>query len=258
MKYASLLLVLLVLSCSPKKIVKDDNNSKPFDKTAIATEFISLVKKNDKDAIAKRTLYPLNRQHPLPEVVNKQDFLIRYEEIFDANFRNMIANSDPSKDWEEVGSRGIMFDNGKLWVDFNGQLFAVNYQSETEKEKISISLTEKNKHLHPSIRVFEKAILEMETKSFKIRIDDLGDYKYRYTAWTTDKKESDKPFLVLQEGTQMRDGSGGNHFFSWDNGPRRYEVYVIVLGANDSPPAMLNVYEGLDKLIEEDAIEFKN
>ena len=258
MKHILPLLFIFLFSCSQKPLVKNDNNSKPFDKIALAKEFINLVKKNDKKAIANRILYPLNRQHPLSEVQNKADFLKRYDEIFDANFRNMIATSDPKKDWDDVGSKGIMFKRGKLWIDFSGQLFAVNYQSEIEKEKAAAILMEENRHLHSSVRIFEKPVLEMETKSFKIRVDNVGDYNYRYTSWTPDQEFSEEPFLILKNGKMMNDGSGGNHFYSWDNGPRRYEVYVIVLGANDSPPAVLNVYEGVKKVIEEGANEFKN
>ena len=258
MKHILPFLALFIFSCSPKPLVKNDDNSKPINKEAIISEFIQLVKKNDKKAISKRILYPLNRKHPLPDVNNNEEFLNRYDEIFDANFREKIANSDLKKDWDDVGSRGIMFNRGKLWIDFSGQLFAVNYQSEVEKNKAAAILMEQNKHLHPSVRVFEKPVIEMETKSFKIRVDNLGDYNYRYTSWTPDQEFNKEPFLILKNGKMMNDGSGGNHFYSWENGPRRYEVYVIVLGANDSPPAVLNVYEGVKKVIEEGAKEFKN
>ncbi len=257
MKNYLLFIPLLVFtSCSPK-LVKNDNNSASYDELTLVEQFVSLVKNDDRKKLSGKVLYPLPRTHPLLPVADKQDFLNRYDEILDADFRQMIVSSDPVKDWESVGAKGIMFNRGKLWLDFSGSLFAVNHQSEAEKAQIAEIMIGQNLDLHESVRVYEKAILELKTKSYQVRIDNLGSYNYRYTAWSINKDTKEEPDLILKEGQKHYEGSGGNSRYEFKNGKYRYEVFIIRLGANDSPPAILNVYEGDKKIVSEDAVFFK-
>ncbi len=56
----------------------------------------------------------------------------------------MIISSNINESWSAVGWRGIMFKNGELWIDYDGKIIAVNYQSAFERNKIK-KLTEKDK-----------------------------------------------------------------------------------------------------------------
>ena len=87
--------------------------------------------------------------------------------------------------------------NGDLWLDRDGGIIAVNYQSKVET-KTREELIAKEKHnLYKSIKVFKETICVLETKQYRIRIDDLGDWDYRYTSWHLKDKMSDKPYLLL-------------------------------------------------------------
>ena len=48
----------------------------------------------------------------------------------------------------------------------------------------------------------------------------------------------------------MFDGSGGNHYYDFNNGVYKYRCYVIVLGKKDSPPGQLEVYKNEVLLLE--------
>jgi hypothetical protein len=209
---------------------------------------IDCLKKNKKEQIAEMISYPLAREYPVPSIKNKQDFILRFNEIFDDTLKRLIITSKPATDWSEMGWRGIMLFQGDVWMDFEGRLIAINYQSKTEKEiKERLIATEKSK-LHFSLVNFKKPVYILETAKFRIRIDDLSENNYRYASWPISKSMSEKPDLVLNNGQLIFDGSGGNHRIEFKNAGYVYECSIIVLGEDDSPPAMLTIYKG-DKAI---------
>jgi len=222
-------------------------------------EDISLIKsafkQQDKKAIATFISYPLGREFPIPAIQNEAELVSRFDEVFDKKFIELIANSDLDKDWSMMGWRGIMFSSGKLWLDSNNKIRAITYQSSKEKE-IKASLIEKQKQtLHQSLRVYKKPILEWKTSKFHIRIDDLGDYNYRYSSWSIDKQTRDKPDLILENGKMVFEGSGGNHHYSFSNGKYIYRCYVSVIGNGKSAPGILDVFKGKEHILSDDVIE---
>ncbi len=267
------ILLLLIFSCS-KKISKStaaenaaetSKTNTPIEKEIelspdqkVVFDFIQLVKNNEKEKLSERVRFPLSREHPLPEIKNKKEFLARYDEVFDKPFKTVIQNSDPIKDWSTVGSRGIMLQSGKLWLTSSGKLIAVNYQSNAEKIRKEELIKQDRQGLHASIQTFEEPVLSMETKKFKIRIDDLGDYNYRYASWSIEKSMESKPDLIVENGDFVPDGSGGNHYYEFKNGQYRYVCYVIVLGERDSPPAVLQVYQGKKLILDQNAVSLQN
>lgn len=251
------LLLILFVSCSQKQPVRNDNNDKPIKVEKLVKQFKKIIGNNDKEKLSRQILYPLNREHPLPEVVDKEDFLKRYDEIFDIDFRNVILNSK-QEEWETVGSRGLMFDNGSLWLDFSGRVFAVNYQSKAEKQKATILLDRQATEIHESLKHFEKPVLELETARFKVRIDDMGDYHYRYASWSEESLTTEEPDLVLTGGEIQYQGSGGDYLFEFKNGEYRYVVMTNKMGPNGSAPAMLKIYYRDKETLTNDAIKFKD
>ena len=222
-------------------------------------EDISLIKsafkQQDKKAIATFISYPLGREFPIPAIKNEAELVNRFDEVFDKKFIELIANSDLDKDWSMMGWRGIMFSSGKLWLDSDNKIRAITYQSSKEKE-IKASLIEKQKQtLHQSLRVYKKPILEWKTSKFHIRIDDLGDYNYRYSSWSIDKQTRDKPDLILENGKMVFEGSGGNHHYSFSNGKYIYRCYVSVLGNSKSAPGILDVFKDKEHILSDDVIE---
>jgi hypothetical protein len=231
--------------------------------TAAATKHISIVKPvvaafkaGDKATIAKRVHYPLKRKAPLQTIENEQMFIEKFEQIFDKQFVEEIANSNIRHDWEMMGWRGIMFDSGKLWLDFDGSIWAVPYESEAEKARREALIDEQKQALHKSLREFTKPILTWQTKKHLIRIDELADHQYRYAAWNRDQSMQDEPSLVITGGTLSFDGSGGNHFYTFTNNGYRYVCHVTALGTEHSPSGLLEVFKNNVQILSEPVLSY--
>lgn len=216
-------------------------------------KFIDNVKNNKKEAVAGMITYPFGREYPIPVIKNKAEFVKRYDQIFDATLKNEIIKSNPAKDWSEVGWRGIMLGSGDIWIDTDGRLITINYQSKTEEAlKNKLIAAEKGK-LHPSIAKFKAPVYILETSKFRIRIDDLGKDNYRYASWSIKQSMSEKPDLVISNGKWIAEGSGGNSKFDFKKGAFLYECYIIVLGTSESPPATLTIYQNDKEILSQNA-----
>ena len=219
---------------------------------AVST-FISYFKSSNKEKLAATINFPLEREYPIPDIKNKQEFLKRFNEIFDYSLIKMIMTSNPSGDWSAMGWRGIMFSDGKVWLDYDGKLIAVNYQSEFEKKRWKeLVQTDKN-NLHESVKNFERPVYLLETTKYRIRIDDLGDCGYRYSSWSIKSKMSDKPDLVIMNGEFIQEGSGGNCTYEFKNGEYVYDCSIIIIGEENSPPALLTIFKDAKEILSQKA-----
>ncbi|WP_347051375.1 hypothetical protein [Flavobacterium olei] len=217
------------------------------------SKFISDVKSGNKEAISKQINYPLKRDYPIPSINNKTDFLKRYNEIFDTVLIGKIIKSDPVKDWSEMGWRGIMLNQGDLWMDTDGKITAVNYQSVVEKKKKNSLIASQKKAVNSKIATFKEPVAVLETSKFRIRIDDLGNNNYRYASWSVKKKMTEAPDLIIEKGVFTADGTGGNHHYKFKKGNFRYECHFIVLGEKDSPQAILIIYQSGKEILSQNA-----
>ncbi|MBB4800870.1 hypothetical protein HNP37_000909 [Flavobacterium nitrogenifigens] len=217
------------------------------------SKFISEVKNGDKEAISKRIKFPLKRETPIPSVKDKQDFIKRYNQIFDKVLIQKIIISNPAKDWSEMGWRGIMLNQGDLWIDTDGKITAINYQSKAEEELKNSLIANQKKTVNASLSKFKKPIAILETSKFRIRIDDLGNNNYRYASWSIKKKMTDTPDLIIENGIFFGDGTGGTHLYEFKKGNFRYECHFIVLGEKNSPSAALLVFESDKQILMQNA-----
>jgi len=216
-------------------------------------KFIDNVKSDNKEAISDWVVYPLKREYPIADIANKSDFLKRYSEIFDTTLKNEIIKSTPTKGWNDMGLRGIMLNHGSIWLDIDGRLTAVNYQSKTETENRNKLIAAQKKMLDPSIAFFQTPICILETSEFKIRIDNLGNNNYRYASWSNKKEMTQKPDLVINGGKLVVEGIGGNHQYEFKKDNLLYECAIIVLGEKNSPPARLRIYQKTKVILSQDA-----
>ncbi|MBU5636270.1 hypothetical protein KOM00_05940 [Geomonas sp. Red69] len=207
-------------------------------------KFIQVVASKDRKALANSVSYPLQRRVPLPNIDSPKQFLDAYDEILDENILKAISTSRASADWSEMGGRGFMFQNGSLWLDEDGRITAINYQTEKGKRKRADLIEADKKQLHGSLRDFKRPVLEWETAKYRIRIDQITDDKFRYAVWPVRKKTSEMPDLVLRNGTLIFDGSGGNHHYDFKSGDVLYRCFVWVIGDADTPPGEIEVYKG--------------
>ena len=221
----------------------------------IVKPIIEAFNSKDKEVIANLFIYPFGREYPIPSINDKTEMVLRFNEVFDAKLTKMIVDSDIEKDWSAMGWRGIMLSRGVLWLDETGKIFSINYQSDAEKEIKSLLIAKQKITLHSSVSVYKKPILEWKTNKFRIRIDDLGDYNYRYSAWSVEKTSRDKPDIVLEKGEISFDGSGGNHSYTFMNGKYKYLCYVAVLGNSESSLGSLEVFRGDELILSERVLE---
>ena len=215
--------------------------------------FIAEVKAGDKAAVAKRIHFPFEREYPIPVIKNKEEFIKRYNEVFDAKLTGLISKTDAGHDWYAGGWRGIMFLDGEVWLDYDGRLTAVNYQSDAELKIKEQFIAKDKKSVHASISKFARPVHVLKTSKYLIRIDDLDHANYRYAAWKASAKMTDKPDLIITNGKYIADGTGGNHSYVFKKDGYVYECQILIIGAEDSPPANLVVYKGKKELLSQPA-----
>lgn len=214
---------------------------------------INAFKDHDKAAIASHIRYPLKREYPIADIDSEAEFINRFEQIFDEKLVATIASSNIDTDWAKVGWRGIMLGSGIVWVDTEGKIIGINYQTAKEQLLAQNLIAADKQMLHSSINSFVEPILDWQTAKYRIRVDDLGDNNYRYASWSIDKKPSDKPDIVIVNGDIKFEGSGGNHSYIFKNGRYSYVLQVTVIGCETSPPGWLEVYKD-DKLLLSDSV----
>ena len=148
-----------------------------------------------------------------------------------------------------------MLRNGMLWLEPNGRLSCVNYESKVEHNQ-RLSLIEKEKgRLHESIRDFIEPLFVWETQKFRIRVDRTGTNEFRYASWTIDKDQSTKPDLILFSKELVFTGSGGNHQYMFKNGAYEYKCRVVVLGNLGNSPGFLIVSKNGKEILNEKVIK---
>ncbi len=220
------------------------------DDAKAVSEIINLFKKKNISGIANKISYPLKRQYPLPSINNRQEFIKRFNQVFDNSFADKIASSSVNE-WTQAGWRGIMFNNGDLWMDNDGKIFAVNYQSQYEKKQKQQLIQKQKETIHSSLKKFREPQLLLTTKTYLIRIDELGDDNYRFASWKN-KNQKLKPDLLLSDGIIQIDGSGGNHSYIFHNKEYKYEVIINVMGTSETPEASLIVYKDDNVILSQD------
>jgi hypothetical protein len=266
MKYSKLVFIvfgLLLMGCNhphSKNILTTDEKltdaadkriikQKKFDKNEQLEEYkidsinnvISLFKEKDIDKISNKINFPLQREYPLPSIKDKEEFKQRFSEVFDKILIDKIANSKIEQ-WSEAGWRGIMLDNGIVWMgNSDGIITAVNYQSDFEKKLRKDLIDTKKANLHISLKAFKSPTYKIKTKNYLIRIDELTNNNYRYASWKISENESSKPNIILDNGELEVEGSGGNHVITFISRNYLYKVYRNVIGEENSPDITLTI-----------------
>ena len=247
MKSTFILLTFLILSGT---IAFGQNSELKKEQIQSIQRLINTIKTNNKTKIADLIYYPLRREYPLKDVKDKNDFIQRFDDIFDKYFLGRLAKSKIS-DWSEVGWRGIMFDNGTLWIDDDGKIVTVNYQSPKEKQLLIKAIQSDKNQLPKSLQDFERSVYLIFTKKYKIRIDETKEGIYRYAAWKI-KNLKREPDIIIENGVLEFQGSGGNHTITFNNNGYTYTVSINELGTVDTPDATVEVSKQDKTLLTED------
>jgi len=234
----------------------DDSEKLTEDEVAGINNVVDLFKRKEVDKISSIISFPLHRQYPIPSIKDKKEFTQRFSEVFDKNLIDKIVNSK-IEHWSKVGWRGIMLDDGVLWMaNSDGIITAVNHpshQSDFEKILRKDLIAKEKENLHISLKMFESPTYKIKTKNYLIRIDELTNYKYRYASWKIGDDESSKPDIIIENGELEFKGSGGNHIITFVKGNYTYKVYRNIMGEEqNSPDITLEVEKDGETILTED------
>jgi len=237
-----LVLAILLFSFTISSLAYEKNSE-------VILNFKHLIKQGDLEKLSKKVIYPLNRPSPIPPIVDAKDFINRFDVVFDENLIKTIVNSSVDRDWSAVGWRGMMLNGGEVWLDYEGNLIALNYLSALESAHQKNILKRKKNTLHPSVSQFDDAILSGNTKKFRIRVDYIDKIGYRYASWSIEKSTSDEPDIVLYSKDVQVEGTARNTYYNFYNKGYTYTVADIVLGEEEGK--LLKVYKGEKLLLNE-------
>lgn len=235
--------------------VSADEEQLPAEYHPLVQKVIDAAKARDHKALARQMKYPFKQEYPIPVIKNSSEMVARFDEVFDDAILKRIAISQVGQDWQTMGWRGIMLGSGEVWLDFDGKVIAINHQTAQAAELKATLIARQKSGLHPSVQGYKSPELMWQTEKFTIRIDELGDGHYRYASWAKGKALSDKPDLVLKNGTVRVEGTGGNHTYQFKSGPYRYECVVTVLGEQGAPTGELVVYQNEVAIVHQPVIK---
>ncbi len=235
-----------------KQEAVDGHTNLTDEKIAGINSLIELFKLRNADKISRVINYPLQRQYPIPAIKSKEEFTQRFSEVFDNILVDRIANSKISQ-WSEMGWRGIMLDDGIVWMaNSDGIITTVNYESEYEKKLRSDLIAGEKENVYTTLQTFKSPTYKIKTKNYLIRIDELTSNKYRYASWKINEKESSKPDIIINNGTLEFQGSGGNHLITFIEGKYTYNVYRNIIGEKNSPDFTLEIEDNGKIILSED------
>ena len=219
--------------------------------------FIEAVESGDKQSVLELTSLPIRRATPIPPIETADDFLDRYDQLFDEDLVEALVLSNIEEDWEDLAWRGIMFDDGLLWLDVDGKLRSLNYQSIEEAELQNQLLAEDRARIHALIKDYQSLVLDWQTQEHRIRIDEIASDQYRLAIWPAGTDPPAKPQnRLFTNGTIQFDGSGGNHYFEFEQGDHRYICYVFELSeASQDTPGDFVVYRNGELLFDDPVIK---
>lgn len=220
--------------------------------------FIDAVRSGDQLAVADFISFPLGREYPIPPIHNREEFVARYDEVFDEELIEFISNSDTDNDWHLHGWQGIMCNGGLIWMRELGNVFVINYQSEAEKAILEGCIDLERNELHSSLQEYEAAISRWKTQNYMIRIDKLADGAFRYAVWPANAQQTDEPDLILTNGEVFYSGSAGNHHYEFRNDIYTYKCKVSNVGSDESIGVWLVVLMNDEEILREKVTDYLN
>lgn len=175
------------------------------------------VKSKDREKIASHFKYPFDLGYPLPEIKDVDDFLSRYELIFDNVIEEEIIYSNAWSYWNGItcNSGHLLFgkvDNDNLIITSFSTHPAAYYKA--MKEEINIQ----RQRVHPSLRNYQRPIVVAKAESCIFRVDEIIPGELRLSFWKKGKTMKDAPDYVNQKGFISQVGSSGTPDWLFVNG----------------------------------------
>ena len=223
MKYKLLFLLLFLLIISQVSAQTPD--------PAIEKQFsriVNLIKEDKVKKLSGLIAFPIKRDNPVPDIENKQEFIKYYPILFDQDFKLKLDTFKVSDIFQIGDNYGIL--NGALWMNAEGKIITVNYQSKSELSLAAKLTAEERSTLYPSIRQWQQNKYKCLTDKYMFRVDDT-EKGYRLALWYYPSKWMDKPSLIMYNG--MLEFSGKNAEYTFHAGSWTYLVEDIRISSAD-------------------------
>ena len=209
------------------------------------TRFMRTFRYGDREDLANHIRFPLRRGYPIPPI-ERDEFLSRYEEVFDQEITTFVSDSSP-KDWRVDAYDVVLWDRERrIGVSLSYyaipgtdvRWIALSEHERDERERLlhlrdTLRVIERTQ-LHESLHEYQSPVLEWETASYRVRVDRLDNGEYRYAAWNSVESHFAEPDLIIDGGrhyfascgteTTRLFGYAGGEVYGFANGQYLYEV----------------------------------
>lgn len=205
----------------------------------------------DIDAISKYIDFSISVAQGVPSIDNREEFMLRHEEIFDDYLLSSIAGSRAS-DWSPVGYRGIMFGNGDLWLSHEGLVYVANYKTRKAMQLHKEAVSRIDKDYYHKLSDHNSIELIWDTDNGIYRVDSMGQDSYRLSWWASSSNTSESPDLLIENRVLTIEGSANIESYSFI-GPM--DNITVTLGLRDGA-WMVSVSDAGGKVVDYDVLEY--
>jgi|WetSurMetagenome_2_1015567.scaffolds.fasta_scaffold258519_1 hypothetical protein len=215
---------ILIILTFALQINAQTNDSIPSWRQAQINKIVDLIKNDNFSQLSEVIRFPIKRPNPVPDIENKESFLRYCPTLFDDNFKQKLINAKftPDNTISRDDDFGLLY--GYIWLNKNGEIIALNYNSDKELLTQKKLTDETRSLIHPSVKNWKKNMMVCKSDKFIIRIDLMDDLTLRYASWSIPKSISDKPDLVLFNGTEEFHGTRGGVTYTFQNSKWKYVI----------------------------------
>ena len=187
---------------------------------------VKWVTNDEVEKIADKLIYPLNRDYPLPDIQNRNEFIAYYDTLFDDSLKTILTTATSSQNWTNMKDKGVRLNSGIMWFSHNLDFMVINYSSQNEQLKRQRLLNNDLNSINPSLRGFQEPIMKLKTHNHIIRIDQVNNNNFRYCAWDLSDSTINTPKFVIQGGIELKSHSPLCPFYKFTSTRLTYKVYA--------------------------------
>ncbi len=182
---------------------------------------VRCIVNNDAKGFAACCEYPIERMLPIHAITNEAEMIKYFDILFDDSIKAVLKNKT-AKDWEQVGWRGLMFEQGNLWgSELNGKITSINFHSAREQKLFNDMVAKDMARLDASLQgdwVIDEGF--KCPNGYTVRIDRSGDYeRFRIAIFFKGTSLHAKPDIMMFGELEIEGSIGNRHYtFKDDKG----------------------------------------
>ena len=182
---------------------------------------VRCIVNNDAKGFAACCEYPIGRMLPIHAITNEAEMIKYFDILFDDSIKAVLKNKT-AKDWEQVGWRGLMLEQGNLWgSELNGKITSINFHSAREQKLFNDMVAKDMARLDASLQgdwVIDEGF--KCPNGYTVRIDRSGDYeRFRIAIFFKGTSLHAKPDIMMFGELEIEGSIGNRHYtFKDDKG----------------------------------------